>query len=247
MAFREVSVIEIREVLRLWLRGEGLRSIARLTLVDRKTVRRYVEAAVAAGLFQGGGEGQLTDGLLGAVVEAVRPDRPRGRGQAWERCDAERDRIKGWLEGDLTVVKIHDLLGRRGVVVPHRTLHRFCVEELGYRRARTTVRVADGEPGGEVQIDFGRMGLIDDPAGGGRRVVHALIFTAVFSRHMFVWLTHAQTTQAVIDGCEAAWRFFDGVFRVVVPDNMSAIVVQADAVTPRFTDAFVDTRSPAGS
>jgi hypothetical protein len=38
MAFREVAVYEVREVLRLWLRGEGLRSTARLAGVDRKTV-----------------------------------------------------------------------------------------------------------------------------------------------------------------------------------------------------------------
>jgi hypothetical protein len=30
MAFREVQVHEIREVLRLWLRGEGVRSAERL-------------------------------------------------------------------------------------------------------------------------------------------------------------------------------------------------------------------------
>ncbi len=47
--FREVQVHEIREVLRLWLRGEGHRSIERLSLVDRNTVRRYIGAAVAAG------------------------------------------------------------------------------------------------------------------------------------------------------------------------------------------------------
>jgi hypothetical protein len=40
VAFREVGVHEIKEVLRLWLRGEGLRSIARLARVDRKTATR---------------------------------------------------------------------------------------------------------------------------------------------------------------------------------------------------------------
>ena len=38
--FREVRVYEIREVLRLGVLGEGLRSIERLSSVDRKTVRR---------------------------------------------------------------------------------------------------------------------------------------------------------------------------------------------------------------
>ena len=38
MAFREVGVFEVRQVLRLWLRGEGLRSVERLAGVDLKTV-----------------------------------------------------------------------------------------------------------------------------------------------------------------------------------------------------------------
>jgi hypothetical protein len=72
MVFREVSVIEIREVLRSWLAGAGLRTVAAQAGVDRKTARRYVEAAVAAGLARDGGAGQLTDELVGQVAEAVR-------------------------------------------------------------------------------------------------------------------------------------------------------------------------------
>lgn len=53
-------------------------------------------------------------------------------------------------------------------------------------------------------------GLLYDPGAGRRRMVHALIFTAVFSRHMFVWLSRAQTLEAVIAGCEAARRFSPG-------------------------------------
>jgi hypothetical protein len=48
MAYREVSVIEIKEVLRLWLAGQSLREVTRLAGVDRKTVRRYVQAAGSA-------------------------------------------------------------------------------------------------------------------------------------------------------------------------------------------------------
>ena len=36
MAFREVRVFEVSEVLRLWLAGEGIRSVERLAQVDRK-------------------------------------------------------------------------------------------------------------------------------------------------------------------------------------------------------------------
>jgi hypothetical protein len=159
MVFREVSMTEVREIPRLWLRGEGYRSIARLTRVDRKTARRYVGAAVAAGLGREGGEGQLSDELVGEVVAAVRPARPYGRGVACEAIAAHREDVRGWLEDDgLTVVKVHDLLAKRGGgAVSH--LVPLAAEELGFRRLRETVRVADLDPGRELQVDFGRVGL----------------------------------------------------------------------------------------
>ena len=165
MAYREVFVPEIREVLRAWLAGKGLRRVAEQAGVDRKTARRYVDAAQAAGLVRDGGEEQLSDELIGQVVGAVRPARPAGRGAAWEALEGQRDQIVEWVGKDLTVVKIGELLTRQGVVVPHRTLHRFCLERTDYRGrgARDTVRVADGTPGEECQIDFARMGLLYDP------------------------------------------------------------------------------------
>ena len=67
MVFREVSVIEVREALRAWLAGKSERAVAAQAGVDRKTSRRYVRAAAAAGLSREGGEEQLTDELIGQV------------------------------------------------------------------------------------------------------------------------------------------------------------------------------------
>ena len=90
MAFREVRVYEVREVLRLWLDGEGLRSIERLSQVDRKTVRRYVTAAEGLGLIRDGGGDQLGDVFVAAVVEVVRPHRSDGHGEAWRLLGEKR-------------------------------------------------------------------------------------------------------------------------------------------------------------
>jgi hypothetical protein len=81
MAFREVSVVEVREVLRAWLSGDGLRTVGEWAGVDRKTARRYVQAAEAAGVVRAGGLGQVTDEVIGRVVSAVRPARA-GQGTA---------------------------------------------------------------------------------------------------------------------------------------------------------------------
>ena len=228
MAFREVSVVQIREALRRWLKGEGERPIANGIGVDRKTARRYITAAIELSLDRNGGEGQLTDELIGQMVERVRPHRPDGHGEAWRLLLREEKRIKDWVDDGITIVKIGILLGRLGVEVPHRTLARFAVERCGAGRRTTTVRVDDPPPGVECQVDFGRLGLIPD--GEHRRVCWGLIFTACFSRHMFVWPTFRQTTEEVIKGFEAAWWFFGGVFPVVIPDNMKPIVVDAARV-----------------
>ncbi|HET9253574.1 MAG TPA: hypothetical protein VFO16_00040 [Pseudonocardiaceae bacterium] len=75
MAYREVDVIE---VLRAWLAGKGLRRVAEQAGMDRKTARRYVEVATAAGLTRNGSEQRLTNKLIGQVgaVVWVRPGWP---------------------------------------------------------------------------------------------------------------------------------------------------------------------------
>ena len=73
MAFREVRVFEGREVQRLWLAGEGNRVTERLVGFDRKTVRRYVDAAVGLGLVRDGGEEQLTGVAVGRPRVRRRP------------------------------------------------------------------------------------------------------------------------------------------------------------------------------
>ena len=81
MAYRELDMVEVKEILRLWVRGRGYRAVAEATSVDRKTVRRYVEAGMALGLSRGEGGRDLDDALLADVVAAVQPggNRPRFR------------------------------------------------------------------------------------------------------------------------------------------------------------------------
>ncbi len=240
MAFREVLVTEVREVLRAWLAGLGKRPAARRAQVNVKTAQRYIAAAQEAGLSRDGGEGQLTDELVGMVVAAVRPVRPAGHGESWELLGQRKDEIAGRMKADLTLVKISELLERSGTVVPYRTLARFAGEECGFSSGgrKVTVPVDDGEPGQEVQVDFGYLGLIPD--GDRKRRVHALVFTAVYSRYCYVYLTFRQTTEAVIAGCEAAWAFFGGVFPVVIPDNLKPVVIEADRLEPRWNREWLE-------
>ena len=132
------------------------------------------------------------------------------------------------MDNDLTVAKIGDLLVRRGVQVPERT-QRFCSEKFTKPR-NNTVRVADGEPGQELQVDFDRVGMLFDPHSNRRGVVHALIAVAVWGRHMLVWLNYGQRTDDVIEGLDAAWTFFEGVFAILIPDYVRRNIIGVRAL-----------------
>jgi hypothetical protein len=110
---------------------------------DRKTVRRLCRPP---GRWAGPGRWcrQLTDSCWEWRVRRGRraPGRP-GSCRWTARADF------AVAERGMSLAKVRLLLGRRGVVVPYRTVHRFASTEPGYgRRRRATVRVVDGKPGG---------------------------------------------------------------------------------------------------
>jgi len=241
MAYREVTMLEVKEVLRLWLGGAPKKRIAAQLGLNVKTVRRYVGAARAGGLARESGPEALDDGLIAAVVSRVQPSLGRPHGEGWAECVAQRAVIEPHLRGGVRLSKIRKLLRRQGVDVSYATLRRFAVAELGFGRSTPTIPVADCGPGEEVQVDTGWMThLVADPATGRRRRFRAWIFTAVLSRHRFVYPVLPETTATAIEACEAAWAFFHGVFRVLIPDNTKAIVQRADPLEPRLTPAFLE-------
>jgi transposase len=240
MGYREVTVEEIKEVLRRWLGGEAIRGIARQGIADRKTVRRYVAVAQECGLAPASPASALSEELLGAIVTKLQPVRSRLTGAGWDLCEQHREFIRDQIAKRLRLTKVRKLLRRRGVVVPYATLWRFASGELGFGQTSATIPVADCDPGQEVQLDTGWMCLLKPDLIGRRRRFRAWIFTAVRSRHRFVYPVFRETTQTAIEACEAAWAFFGGVFKVVIPDNTKTIVQTPDPLSPKITHGFLE-------
>lgn len=236
MAFRELTMIDVRELLRRRQAGESVRRAGRECGADRKTVRRYYDAAEQCGLEAGV---ELTDEVVARVAALVqgRPAPPPSN--AWTALVPVRDRIVAWLSAErpLRLVRIHELLRREGIVVSYSTLRRYAQRELGFGGPRITVRLADTAPGEEAQVDFGHVGWLIDVT-GKRRKLWALITTLSFSRYMFVWPTLTQTVIDVCEGLDEAWRFFGGIPRRVVLDNASSMVTVPNAQAPILQRSF---------
>ena len=122
------------------------------------------------------------------------------------------EQIYEWLTADrLQLTRIHELLADRGCRVSYTSLRRFIVRRAGSDEVPATVRMGESAPGEVAEMDFGRLGLMEDPETGRRRAVWALIIVLSYSQHSFVWPTFSQKLVDVIEGLEAASAFFDGV------------------------------------
>ena len=98
MAYREVSRVEIAEVVRRWQSGMSQRQIATGTGLSRATVRRHIDAAVEAGLARDGpapSEEQLTRLAGLSVAGPRRVETPTG-----EMLAPWAEQIYEWLTAD---------------------------------------------------------------------------------------------------------------------------------------------------
>jgi transposase len=239
MAHREVTMLEVKEVLRLWLGGLPKKRVAAQLGFDAKTVRRYVAAAQECGLHRGSPTA-LDDELVAAVLSRVQPVLGRPHGEGWARCEERREAIQAHLDRGVRLSKIRKLLRREGVLVSYPTLRRFAMSELGFGGQAPTILIADCGPGEEIQLDTGWVGMLEPEGSGPRRRFRAWIFTAVRSRHRFVWPTLRECTETAIEACEMAWAFYGGVFQALIVDNTKAIVDGADPLGARLNAAFLE-------
>jgi len=167
MAYRELGMIEVREVLRRFTLEEPVRAIARGTRVDRKTVAKYIAAGVATGLCRG--STLPTDAQVAAIIAAIRPPHIGRPAALAERLTAQRAQVEGWLAEGLRLTKIHRRLAAQGVRIP--SLHRFAQRQLGFGAAAVTVSSSATRRGGRGRFrPVGTVARSDDgtPAPGLR-------------------------------------------------------------------------------
>jgi hypothetical protein len=159
--YREVTMLEVKEVLRLWREGVPTKRLAAQLGLDPKTVRRYLRAAATAGLRAEAGA--VSDEQLRDVLLALQPAGGRPRGDGWAQCDTQHEAIRRWLGEGLRLTKIRKLLARQGVVFAYPTLYRFAVLEPQLGQSATTIPVVVGDAGQELQVDTGWVGWLTLP------------------------------------------------------------------------------------
>ncbi len=157
---------------------------------------------------------------------------PAGDAESGTRsqCEPYRHQILAGLELGLSAQRIfQDLVSEHAFQGKYHSVRRFVAKlkrstPLPFRR----IEVAPGE---EAQIDFGAGAPIIQEDGRRRRT-HVLRIVLSHSRKAYSEAVYRQTTDNVILVLENAFRYFGGVPKTLVPDNLKAAVLKADWYDP---------------
>jgi transposase len=232
-ARRELTMRQIRQILRLAGDGISARMIGRMLGVARSTIQDNLTRAAAAGLAWPL-PADLTDDVLEDRLFAragVKRGFRRRPEPDWARlaCEVKRPGVNLmvlWEE--------------------YRAAHpegygysRFCDLFREFERRLSPVMRQDHAAGDKVFVDYSgkKIGIIDRATGVVRE---AEIFVAVLGASSFTY-AEATWTQALPDwigGHVRMFRFFGGVPRLIVPDNLKSGVNKASFYDPEINRSY---------
>ena len=243
MARRTFYVIDIVEILVHWHAGRSQHEIADSLAVDRKTIRRYVAPAVAAGIVPGGPArdraqwAELARGWFPHLADT------RLRQVTWPSIEVHRDYVVAQLELGVTAATIHQRLrDEHGLDVSVASFRRWVRANLPEELRARAVRVLrpTPPPGQEAQVDYGRLGRWLDPTTGRLVTVWVFVMVLCCSRHLFVYPVLRMDQRAWTEAHVEALRFFAGVPARIVPDNLKTGVDRPDLYDPKLNRSYAE-------
>jgi transposase len=244
MARRTFDVIDVTEILVHWHAGRSLNEMSQSLGVDRKTIRKYVAPAAAAGIVPGGpakAEREWAD-----LVREWFPELSdaRLRQVTWPAIAVHHDYITAQLKAGVRMSTIHQRLrDEHGLSASVASFRRYVAANLPEEARRSQVTVWNpyqAEAGEQAQIDYGQLGRWLDPVTGKLRTVWAFVMVLACSRHMFVRPVLKMDQRAWTECHVEAFAFFGGVPARLVPDNLKTGVDKPDLYDPKLNRSYAE-------
>src|SRR5712692_1089594 len=244
MARRTFDVIDVTEILMHWHAGRSKNEMAESLGVDRKTLRKYIAPAEAAGIVPGGPAkseeewAELVRGWFPQLADT------RLRQVTWPAISEHHDYIVEQLKAGVRMSTVHQRLrDEHGLAVSVQGFRRYVTANLPEETRRSQVRVRDPNPAGageQAQIDYGQLGRWLDPVTGKLRTVQAFVMVLACSRYMFVRPVLKMDQRAWTECHAGAFAFFAGVPARLVPDNLKTGVDKPDLYDPKLNRSYAE-------
>ena len=235
-------MVDVTEILQHWYAGRPKVEVARSLGVDVKTVRRYVAPAEAAGMGPGGPP--VSEEQWRALARGWFPQMAGTgiRQVSWREIAVHHDRIAGLL-AVVPVSVIHQRLAdEQGLEASVASVRRYVRAHFpdGARQAEVpdgpAAVAAGGRGPGGLRVHGAVAGPVDGPAAAGVGVLDGAAVLAVPVRPPVV----SMTQRAWVEAHVAAFEFFGGAPRRLVPDNLKTGVCKPDLYDPKINRAYAE-------
>ena len=240
MARRRFLVRDIAEILEHWQAGRSICGISRSLGVCRATIRKYVYAVEARGYHQG--DPTPAQGWKIFLKEVIpNPPDPSTRSEVFALLLPYQEKIREALATTKPATIWRRLREDKKIKVSMASFYRYLscfLTDVWKKPSSITVRRDDPPPGDEAQIDFGYLGMWQDPISGKRTKLWAFAMILSHSRHMFVWVVNRMSEQEWLTCHVLAFDFFGGAPRRLVPDNLKTGIIKADLYDPQFNRSY---------
>jgi transposase len=230
---RQLTVRQIRRLLRLHHEGKATREIGRALGVARSTIQDALKRAVAAGVVW-----PEAEGLADEELEARMFSRPGVKVGIRRRAEPDWALLVRELRRPgVNMTVLWEEFGRD--VEGGYGYSRFCDLFRGYEQRLSPVMRQHHVAGEKIFVDYSgkRLGICDPKTGE----IHAAeIFVAVAgaSNYTFAEATWTQTLPDWIGSHVRMLRFYGGCPRLLVPDNLKSGVNKASFYDPEINRTY---------
>lgn len=233
MSNKTISMLKLRQVIRLYNQGKGTKAIAGLLFISRNTIKKYLHIFLSSGLSYESFSAMSDLELSQQFLVASHP----------EKSQRQID-LEAMLPGLCRELK------RKGVT--KEMLYREYIEKhpegYGISRFSGFIRlyIAQHRPvmhiehkaGDKMYIDFTGQKLQLDNADGTYTETEVFVAILGCSQLTYVEAVESQKKEDLIRACENALIYFEGVPLVVVPDNLRAAVTKGSKYEAILNESF---------
>ena len=242
MGYRRMDKDDLYELFRRWRKGHSISNIANATATDRKTVRQYIGKFTEAGMISQGPavEKEALYEVFGNILPATERAQP-----VREELQSHEEEIRELIQDETEPVKAKTaykiLRGKYSIRASYESFKRFVrVRGLSVKPTKRVLRI-ELPAGLETQIDYGRVGYLEDPHSKKNRVVQAFCTILSCSRLPFIQFVHTQKQESFTNSFIDALEFYKGSAEFVSIDNLKAGVIKPDLWDPKLNKSFAET------
>lgn len=243
MGRRRIRVADVKEILVQWDAGASISGIAHSLGYSRPTVRKYVQAGERVGLVRGSrriDEVGWERAARAAIAQVAAGPRV---GDASQAIAVYQDHLAERVGSVRLSVLYQRLRDEQHLHVSWASFYRYARQHWPDRlrpSPRITVRLDDPPPGEEAQIDYFYVGHWVDPETEHRHRLSAFLMTLSHSRHQFLYPVLSEDATSWLEAHVAAFTFFRGAPRRLVPDNLGSAILKGDRYDPRVNRAYAE-------